>query len=61
VRSRIWYFLLLVFPALFGNSNVRQRGDFLPGAATGLLLAVAIIGAVEAVRFAVQLFRRRRV
>ena len=61
MRSRIWYFLLLVFPALLGNSNVRQGGDFMPGAAAGLLLAIVIIGIVEAIRFAVRLFRQRSV
>jgi hypothetical protein len=58
MRYRLWYIALLAIPATLGNSNVRQGGEFLPGAAAGLLLAVIIIGLVEMVRIGIRFIRR---
>ncbi len=58
MRRRWWYAALLILPGFYGQSNVREGGDFLPGALMGLLIAALLVGGIEAGRLIAQLLRR---
>lgn len=47
LRWRYSYAVLLVLPATFGNNNVRDGGDYLPGAFLGLLTALLFVAFIE--------------
>jgi hypothetical protein len=58
MRRRWWYAALLILPGFYGQSNVREGGDFLPGALMGLIIAALLVGLIEAGRFAARFLRR---
>jgi len=54
-----WFavFLLIVIPVQFGQSNIQNHGDFLPGFIGGLIAAVFLLGAFVVIRQGIRTLR----
>lgn len=54
VLARAWYILLVALPFTFGQSDLREGGEFLPGFLMGLAGSLILFLVVEGIRRAIR-------
>ena len=57
---RLFYLLLMAFPTMLGQRNVRIGGDFAPAFVAGLILVLILLAIVELIAFGARRGRRPR-